>query len=167
MGTFGYATSAGSTSNENAAITIACKFALSETSLPSKISLYCNSKATTTVLNCAIYDDLGNNSPTNRKDLSGNVTITTSAGWVDFTLNNVSLTAGNYWLSMGFVSGSNWYNYYHAGASAQTKYKVNVDNPNPFGTPTSSLAWEDCIYATYSLPSTGIQKFCLINEMNY
>ncbi len=126
-------------------------FQLSAAGSVSKISAYVSGSGSA---KCAIYSDSGGNPGSPIGGVTAQMSVPSSAGWVDFTYSTpVSLSAGNYWLVLIYNGDGNWY--YNSGGTSAWKYVTYSNEPvSPFGSHTdrSDLI---SIYATYTTSASS------------
>lgn len=143
------------------------KFTLSEAGTVSKITMYCRNDGTAVNAKCLLYDDDGaSGEPSTLLGATNAVSLTSTAGWVDFTFATpVVLSAGNYWL--GHVSGGEKVWIYYATASG-----FNYRYDTSFSSYATPGAWDiagdghlaDTTLAIYATYTTSTARRIIITQ---
>ena len=126
-------------------------FYLSTSGTVTKITAYIRGSG---YAKAAIYSDLNGAPNVPLGGVTQQVSVPSSAGWVDFWYSNpVSLQAGGYWLTLIYDSGCNWF-FSSGGVSAWNFVGYSNEPVSPFGSHTDRTD-SISIYATYSSGSSS------------
>lgn len=157
MATFGNSVAGTGSAQRGANTTSSVLGTLTESGSVTQMSLYCKTETVNTNCKCAIYVDAAGSAGALKLQSGETVVSSTSIGWVNFTVNNIYLTAGTYWLSW-WQQGTATMDY---GWDPQAGAEVNKNLaygawPDPMGAADGTLNNKVNIYATYT-PGTLLQ----------
>jgi hypothetical protein len=178
MGTFGE-TGTGDTSDDcglNAKQ--GSRWQAPETGTITNISYYCWINMGTPVFKAVVYSDTAGSPPQPNALLATSAEGTPGAGaaWVDVAISCAITSGAYYWIGIivgdGGTDKINDKLQSNAGNVNYIRYDASDTYSDGASDPWGASDYSDggahlCIHADYSLPASGIQKFTLINMMEY
>jgi hypothetical protein len=172
MATFGKTSVGGSWNNSNTKVyTTGPSYSPASNGTITSISFYCRRHTGTGVMNLklACYKDVGGVLANAILVTSGVGSVTAAAGWKTVNVSNVAIFAANSYYFAEIADTSIDIDY--AAQNSQTNQSIAYASwgpSDPHGAADSTdTNYDFAAYATYTEAPTGIQKFCLLNEMNY
>lgn len=172
MSTFGDTGTTGAYSGQSSGNIVVCKFPLSEAASVTKLTAEITGAASagSQVLRGLIYADAAGVPGALKGAIGTEVSFTSTVSnvaAVDLPFSSpIALAAGNYWLGMMWGAANLFAGLTQvAGVANQVKF-INTGltyptPPDPFGTPSGSLAWIVRVFATYTPTSTTASQISL------